>query len=333
MTYEAIIKDLKAGKLAPLYLLHGPEDYYIDKISDYIEHNALSEAERSFNQTIVYGKDAEPIQLLDALRRYPMMAEKQVVILKEAAQMRGMDKLMGYFEKPMPSTIFVIAHKHKNLAKNTKVYKQIAKKAVVLESKKLWDNQVPSFIVQAGKEKKLSIDTRLANLLAEYLGTDLNKIHNELNKLSLNMPDGGKVTQEMIEKFIGVSKDHNVFALNKALCMRDNTQAFRIVNYFISNVKQNPPPLVIGSLFSFFSKAYAFQYMKNSPDGEVMKVLKTYPAAIKDMRLFAKNYNLKQSEKIVNIIHEYDLKMKGLGSNTANKSELFTELVFKVLAA
>ena len=331
MTFEAIIKELKQGVYQPIYLLHGAESYYIEEVSNYIEKNALSDAEKGFNQTIMYGKDTDPIQLLDVLRRYPMMAERQVVILKEAQKTRGLEKLMGYFEKPLTSTIFVIAHKEKTLAKNTKVYKQLAKKGVVLESKKLYDNQVPGFIATAAKAKKLAIDQKSTVLLAEFLGSDLSKINNELNKLSLNLPEGSKVTPAIIEQYIGVSKDYNIFELNRAICERNKEKAFRIVKYFIANPKANPPVLIMGGLYSFFSKVYPFMFLKNRNDSDLMSTLKTYPMAIKDMRLFGNNYTLSQTENLIHTIAEYDLKVKGVNDNSSNKSELFIEMVYKIM--
>lgn len=332
MTFEQILQDLNNKIFHPVYLLHGEEPYFIDKVSEKVEDTVLNEAERSFNQTVVYGKEADPLALLDVVRRYPMMANYQVVILKEAQQMRGLDKLMNYFEQPLKSTVFVICHKYKTLNKNTKLYKLLKKNAVVLESKKVYDNQVPAFINAIVKGKGFSMKPQTAQLLTEYLGTDISKIEMELEKLMLNVEAGSEINMQHIERYIGISKDYNIFEFINAIATRNTEKAFKISQYFVANPKLNPPVKVIGGIYSFFGKAYTYQFIKNQPDKEVMSALRTWPAAMKDMRSFTSNYSADQAAEVVQILGEYDLRSKGVENVSSDKSPLLTEMVYRMLS-
>ena len=238
MTYPQIIKELKAKKYSPIYLLHGNEPYYIDKISRYVEENVLTEGEKSFNQMIMYGKDTDHKTLIDTCSRYPMMASHQVVILKEAQEMKTLKELLPYIEKPVHTTILVICFKHKKFDGRTKFGKLVKQKALIFESKKLYDNQIPDWIQSYLKDKKLSISPSASVLVAEYLGENLSKVSNELDKLAINLAPGTEVNEKHIQEQIGISKEYNVFELQKALGAKNVVKSNRIINYFISNPKK-----------------------------------------------------------------------------------------------
>lgn len=332
MTYPQIIKELKAKKYAPIYLLHGNESYYIDKISKYIEDNVLTEGEKSFNQMIMYGKDTDHKTLIDTCSRYPMMASYQVVILKEAQEMKSLKELLPYLEKPVHTTILVICFKHKKFDGRTKFGKLLKQKALVFESKRLYDNQIPDWIQSYLKDKKLSISPSAAALVAEYLGEDLSKVSNELDKLAINLAPGTEVNEKHIQEQIGISKEYNVFELQKALGSKNVVKSNRIINYFISNPKKNPLVVVVGTLFNFFSKVYLTHFLKNSSEREMMEKLGVRHAFfLKDYKLAARNYPYQQSQNVISILKEYDLKSKGVDRVNATEGDLMKEMIFKIL--
>jgi len=334
MTYLQIIKEIKAKKYAPIYLLHGTESYYIDKISKYIEENVLTEGEKSFNQMIMYGKDTDHKTLIDTCSRYPMMASHQVVILKEAQEMKTLKELLPYIERPVPTTILVICFKHKKFDGRTKFGKLVKKKALIFESKKLYDNQIPDWIQSYLKDKKLSISPSAAALVAEYLGENLSKVSNELDKLAINLAPGTEVNEKHIQEQIGISKEYNVFELQKALGTKNVVKSNRIINYFISNPKKNPLVVVVGTLFNFFSKVYLTHFLKNSSEREMMEKLGVRHAFfLKDYKLAARNYPYQQSQNVISILREYDLKSKGVDRVNATDGDLMKEMVFKILHA
>ena len=332
MTYLQIIKEIKAKKYAPIYLLHGDEAYYIDKISKYIEDNVLTEGEKSFNQMIMYGKDTDHKTLIDTCSRYPMMASHQVVVLKEAQEMKTLKELMPYIERPVHSTILVICFKHKKFDGRTKFGKLVKQKALVFESKKLYDNQIPDWIQSYLKDKKLSISPSAAALVAEYLGENLSKVSNELDKLAINLAPGTEVNEKHIQEQIGISKEYNVFELQKALGTKNVVKSNRIINYFISNPKKNPLVVVVGTLFNFFSKVYLTHFLKNSSEREMMEKLGVRHAFfLKDYKLAARNYPYQQSQNVISILKEYDLKSKGVDRVNATDGDLMKEMIFKIL--
>ncbi len=330
LDYQDIIKDVKARKFAPVYFLQGEEPYFIDQVSDYIEEHALSDAEKSFNQTIIYGRDVNHQSLMDIVRRYPMMSEKQVVILKEAQNYDQLDKLESYFDKPMPSTIFVICYKYKKFRKGTKAQKAVEKNGVFMNSEKLKDQQLPKFIDSKAQAIGLRLDPHAANLLLEYLGNDLSKIENQLEKLSLNIEQGRAANSADIEKYIGISKDYNVFELTDALVRKDLGKAQKIVKYFAGNPKDHHPIMVIAFLYSFYSKAYAYYHYMHVSDNDLMKSLGTYWGAVQNLRTYGKHYTQADAEKSVALLHEYDLKSKGVDF-TGNEGDLLRELVFRLM--
>ncbi len=334
MELDQLLKELKAGRYSPVYLLHGEEPYFIDIITDYIDKNVLSEADKAFNQTILYGKDVDHLAVLDTVRRYPMMAPRQVVIIKEAQEMRSLDGLLGYLEKPMPSTLLVICHKHKRISFSTKFGKALKQHAVIFESKPLYDNQMPAWIGSYLQSKKLAIAPQAAELVAEYLGSNLSKVANELDKLALNLPPGTQVNVQQVEANIGISKDYNVFELQKAIGQRDFLKSNRIINYFAENPRKTPLVMLISSLYGFFSKLYQFHFVKNLPEPEMLATLQLRSNFfLKEYRAAARNFPPEKAEQAITLLKEYDLKSKGVGYNSTGKpeGELMKELVWRLL--
>lgn len=332
MTYSEIIKSLRAKQYKPVYFLHGAESYFIDAISKYIEDNVLSDGEKSFNQLVFYGKDADAKTLIDAASRYPMMAPYQVILLKEAQEMRTLGNLLPYIQKAVPTTIFVICHKHKKLDSRTKFGKAVKANAVVFESKRLYDNQVADWISDYLKGKKFNVKPSAAQLIGEYLGTSLSKVVNELDKLVINLPAGTTIDEKHVQDNIGISKDYNVFELQRALGSRDVVKANRIINYFVSNPKKNPFVLLVGTLYNYFSKVYMLHFLKQSTDREVFQTLKLRSEYfLKEYKIAARNYNLPRVKKVIHILKDYDLRSKGVDNDSTNEGELMKELVWKIL--
>ncbi len=333
MTFDQISKDLKARKYEPIYFLHGNEPYYIDQLTHNFEHNILDEAERSFNLTILYGKDVDHKTVIDSARRYPMMASHQVVILKEAQSMKTLSDLSLYLENPSSSTLLVICYKHARFDKRTKFAKLVLKKALVFESKRIYDNQMPAWINNYLDKKGYKIGSRETSLIAEYLGNDLNKVANELDKLAINLTSGHQITQDDIEEYIGISKDYNIFELQNALGTRDKEKTYRIIGYFQSNPKNNPLVMVVGTLFGYFTKIYQMHALRQAADREVQKVLglsTTY--FVKDYRRASQAYNKTQTERILSLLREYDLKSKGVDRVNVTDQSLMQEMIYLILS-
>ena len=332
MTYQQLIADLKKKDYKPMYLLHGTESYFIDKITQHVENKVLSEAEKGFNFTVLYGKETNFQTIVDVARRYPMMAERQVVILKEAQQMRDLSKLDAYAKQPTPTTLLLICHKHKKLDARTAFAKAIKKNGVIFESKKLYDNQVPEWIVGYLKDRNYTISPEACRLVADFLGTDLSKIANELEKLSLNVAAGTKITPKHVEDNIGISKDYNVFELTKALGAGDTLKATRIANYFAANPKDNPMPVIVGALYNYFSKLYICQFLRNSPDDAWVKALKLRNNwFLKEYKAAIRTFNKPKTEHALAVIKEYDLKSKGVDRDSTPEGELVREMVWKIV--
>ena len=334
MTHEQILADLKKKNYQPIYFLHGTESYFIDTIVDYIEQKVLTETEKAFNMTMLYGKEANHLAVVDSARRYPVMAERQVVMIKEAQEMKSLKNLQTYIEKPLETTLLVICHKHKKLNLNSAFGKALKKHAVVFESKPLYDNQVPAWIVQYLKKRKMTIAPQAAELIAEYLGTKLSKVANELDKLEINLGTGAAITVQDIEKNIGISKDYNVFELQKALGQRDVLKANRIINYFAANPRKHHITMVISSLYNYFSKIYMLHFLKNLSESELVSTLQlrsTY--FLKEYRLATRNFSRGKTEMIISYLKNYDLKSKGVDYNNTGKpsGDLLKELVWKIL--
>lgn len=355
-TFESIMKDIKARKFQPVYFLYGEEPYYIDQIDKAIEGSVLDEADKAFNQTIVYGKDTDLATVISTAQRFPMMSEHQLVIVREAQELKGFlkgkksdesdepakeskskatdkDPLIDYLKSPLKSTVLVFAHKHKPVDKRTKLYKEIEKVATVLESKPLYPDKVPGFISAYVKDHGFKISETSGKLLTEYLGVELSKITNELDKLMIGLEKGSEISPEIIEKKIGISREFNVFELTTALAQRDVVKANRIVNYFGANSKNNPFVLTIGSLNNYFNKIITHHAFKNQPGVNLAAALKVNPYFMKEYDLAARNYPLGVCVRIIGWIHEYDLKSKGVGTKNTTEHDLLRELIFKILHA
>lgn len=334
LTFEQIFAKLKKKEFQPIYFLHGTESYYIDAISDYIEANALNEAEKAFNQTILYGKEADHLAVVDNARRYPMMASHQVVLLKEAQEMKSLKGLQSYIEKPLNSTILVICHKHKKFNLNSKFGKALNSNALVFESKAPYESKMPDWINNYLTAKKFQISPQASELIAEYLGNQLSKVANELDKLAINLAPGTKITPKHIEENIGISKDYNVFELQKALGQRDVLKANRIVNYFAANPRKNPLTVVIASLYNYFSKIYMLHFLAQKSEKEILSGLKLRSSYfLKEYRQATRNFSRSKTEQVISILKDFDLMAKGLNYNTVGKpdGELLKELVWRIL--
>jgi len=332
MTFNEILKNLEKKIYHPLYVLMGEETYFIDQISDYIAQNALTEAERSFNQTVIYGKDATIDMVLTAARRFPMMAAYQVVILKEAQNISTLEEgLLSYAENPMKSTILVICYKYKSLDKRKKFLKVATENGIVFESKKIYENQLAPWIQDYVSEKEYKIQPQATALLAEYLGTEISKVANELDKLMILLPAGSTITPADIEKNIGISKDFNVFELQNALGNRDVLKANRIINYFGSNANLNPIPKTITMLYSYFSKILKFQLMQDKSKPNVARELGISPFFVDDYIKAAKNYPTKKVVEIIGILREFDMKSKGIGNVSASPEDLQREMIYRIM--
>lgn len=326
-----ILNDIKAGNIKPIYFLMGEEPYYIDRLSSYMEENLLSEEEKGFNQTVLYGRDVSMEDIISTSKRYPMMAERQVVIVKEAQDLtKSIDKLESYAENPMPSTVLVFCYKYKTLDKRKKVTKLLDKNGLVYESKKLYENQVGDWIKRVLQGKNYGIEPKAVMMLVEFLGTDLSKINNELEKLQIILPKGATITPKLIEENIGFSKDYNVFELRKALGERNQLKAYQIAHYFAENPKDNPMVVTTGLVFSFFTNVLQYHGLKDKSSKNVASVLKVNPYFVNDYVLASKNYPMKKVSNIVAALRDIDVKSKGVGANSLSNSDLLKEMLVKI---
>lgn len=326
-----IINDIKNGIIKPIYFLMGEESYYIDKLTEYIENNILSDDEKGFNQMVIYGRDVTIEDVVSNAKRYPMMAERQVVIVKEAQELsRTIDKLESYAENPQPTTVLVIAYKYKTLDKRKKVTKILEKNGVVFESKKLYENQVPTWIQRVIQGKGYSIEPKASAMLVEFLGNDLGKISNELDKLQIILPKGHTISPKDIEENIGFSKDYNNFELRKAIGEKDQLKAYRIADYFAQNPKDNPLVVTTGLVFGFFSQLLQYHGLKDRSPANVAKILKVNPYFLKEYDLALRNYPMKKVSAIVATLRDVDVKSKGVGANALPPGDLLKEMLVKV---
>lgn len=330
MTYDQLLADLKNKIYKPVYLLSGEEVYYIDKILEYIEEHILDEAEKSFNMTVLYGKDSDVRTIDAAAKRFPMMSNYQLVIVKEAQDLKDIDNLSYYIEKPLKSTILVIVHKYKAFDKRKKLYKLIEKTGVIFESPKMYENKIPAWIDSYMIGLKRTIKPEAAVMLSEYLGTDLGKIANELNKLAILLPEGTTITPEHIERNIGISKDYNVFEFQKAIGQKDVLKANRIVNYFEHNNKEAPLVVIVSNLFSFFSNLLLVHSLKDLSQNSIASALGISPFFVKDYISAKNHYPIMKVINIISLLREFDLKSKGINSSTS-EGQLLKELTFKIL--
>jgi len=310
----------------------GEEPYYIDKISEFIEETILTEEERGFNQMVLYGRDVAVEDIVSNAKRFPMMAERQVVIVKEAQDLsRTFDKLDDYAKNPQLSTVLVLCYKYKTVDKRKAVYKAINKTGVVFESKKLYDNQVPDWIKRVLSPKGYTITPKASQLLVEFLGTDLGKINNELEKLQIVLPKNTQITSEHIEENIGISKDYNNFELRKAIGAKDSVKAFKIVQYFADNPKDNPMVVTVALLFNFFSQLLQLHGMKDRNPRSVASALRVNPYFVNEYLDAARNFPMRKVSQVVALLREFDVKSKGVNSNAVPQGDLLKELLVKIL--
>lgn len=333
---KKIMAGLKADKYAPVYFLQGEEPFYIDLISNYIEENVLQPSEKSFNQVIVYGKDADIATILTHARRFPMMAEKQVVIVKEAQEIQDLNKeagsklLLDYIKKPVPSTILVFCHKHKPLDKRRVLGTKIGQYTTSLNCKKIYDNQLPEFISEYTREKKIIMEDRAVMALCEYVGNDLHRLANEIDKLMISA-NGSNISVEQVMNQVGVSKEYNIFELQKAIIRKDTLLANKIVNFFEANTRKNPMIPVVAFLFSFFSKLLAASQVPDKSDRGLVSSLKISPYAAKDYVFALRQYPTDKIIQTISSLKEADLKLKGVNSGSETDGQIFRELIYRII--
>lgn len=333
ITERQLIEDIKAKKFAPVYLITGEENYYIDLVSDFIEKNIIDESMRDFDQTVVYGRDVTMGNVLDMAMRYPMMSPVQVVMVKEAqdiSKKEEWDLLAKYLENPQKQTILAFCYRHKKLDKRSSAYKAIKEKGVVYEKNKIYDSEVPGWIASVVQQRGYSITQRGAMMLSESLGNNLDKIANELSKIYISIPVGSTIDEDTIETNVGISKDYNVFELQNAIGRRDIERCARIVNYFVANPKEAPMPVLLASLYSFFIKIMLFH---QEPDrNRAAAVLKVNPYFISSYETAARNYSLGKLASCIGYLHEADLRSKGYkSSSNVTDGDIIKELVFKII--
>ncbi len=333
MTAQQIINDIKNGSIKPIYFLYGDEPYFIDQVSDYIENNLLPEADRGFNQTVLYGRDVAVNDIIANARRFPMMAAHQVLIIKEAQSLsRTIHQLESYVENPQPTTVLVINYKYKKPDKRKKVYKTLAKMGVLFEGKPLYENQVPAWIANYVKDQGYEINPKASQMLVEFLGVKLGNIANELNKLFIILPKNSTITPEAIEENIGISKDFNNFELRKAIGAKDVVKANQIINYFAQNPKSNPLVMTISLLNSFFTQMLQFHALPNKNDNRaIAAALRISPFFTGDYTTAGKNYPMRKVSQIIGFLRDADLKSKGVGARDLPHGDLLKELLFKIM--
>ncbi len=326
-----IVSEIKAGDIKPIYFLMGEEPYYIDKLSEFIEENVLSEEEKGFNQTVVYGRDVSVEEIVSISKRFPMMAERQVVIVKEAQDLsKTIEKLESYAENPMPTTVLVLCYKYKTLDKRKKITKNLAKSGILYESKKLYENQIGDWIKRVLSGKKYGIEPKAAAMLVEFLGTDLSKINNELEKLQIILPKGSVISPKDIEENIGFSKDYNVFELRKAIGERNQVRAYAIAENFANNPKDNPMVVTTGLVFGFFVQLLKYHGLKNKDPKNVASVIGVNPYFLKEYDLALKNYPMRKVSQIVTLLRDIDIKSKGVGANSLSNADLLKEMLYYI---
>lgn len=331
--FKTILSDLDQRHFSPIYFLVGErETFFVDLIADKIEQTVLSEDEKAFNQSILYGKDVSIDDVIGQAKQYPMMAEHRVIIVREAqALLKGIEALASYVEQPQESTVLVFCVKYKKMDGRLKVAKLLKKKAVYFETKPLYDNQVPQWISETLSASGYSIAPKASEMLVEFLGNNLSLIYKELEKLQYVIPKSSKITPELIEENIGISKDFNSFELNKAIGIKDEVKAQQIVSYFTQNPKHHPLPLTIATLNSFFNKLLRYHALKDKSQFSASKALGVNPFFVKDYSFAAQKYPMKKASQAITLIREVDMKSKGVGANQISSGDLLKELLVKLM--
>ncbi|GHB48551.1 DNA polymerase III subunit delta [Mongoliitalea lutea] len=339
MAYKAedVLKELKSGKFAPIYFLQGEEPFFIDQISDFIEKNAIQEHEKGFNQMVMYGKDVTMPVILSNAKRFPMMAERQVVIVKEAQNIPNLGKedvdnlLISYLQNPLPSTILVFAHKYKSLDGRKPLSKELDKKAIFVKTEKVKDYNLPAWIEGYIKTQGHQMDGPTASFLAESIGNNLEVIANEVGKMLINFTGPTQITKEHIQKYIGINKEYNTFELTKAMGFKDVEKANKIIHYFAQNPKSHPIIPMLTVIFNYFSKISLVHYNKTAGDNELAKMIGAHPYFVKEYRIASKNYQLGKVIDCLSYIREADLRSKGVNAGSITEAEILRELVFKIM--
>lgn len=331
MNLDTIISEVRKKIFQPIYLLHGEEAYYIDLIGKEIVLNCLEEHERDFNQTILYGKDTDALTIIAEAKGYPMMAERRLVVIREAQELKDIDKLEAYCSSPNPTTILVLEYKYKKFDSRKKIFKEIGKNGIAFQSDKVKDYQLTNWINTYLSGRNYTITPKASQLLADSLGNDLSKITNELNKLEILLQKGTAINEIHIEENIGISKDFNIFELVNAISSHDTLKAFQIVDYFANNPKAGPLVVVIANVFTFFSRIMRIQFSPSKIPDELAKQLGVHPFAVKELIQASKLYPPKKAASNISILHEYDLKSKGVNNSSASEGELMKELIYKLM--
>jgi len=333
ISVDTILSDWKKNQFKPVYWLEGEEGFYIDLLIHYAEHNILTEQEASFNLTVFYGKDAAWNEIMNACRKYPMFADKQIVILKEAQQMRDIEKLEPYIEQPLSSTIFVVGHKEKKLDGRSKLGKLLGKQAVHLVTKKIPEYQLAEWTSQLIHKKGYVISPTALAILTDHIGNDLSRISNEVDKLIVNLGSRKDIKEEDIENFIGVSREFNVFELQAALAKKEIHKAIRIIEYFEHNPKAAPIQMILPALYAFFSKTYMMFSYSMHDERVLASALGVQPFQLRESLIAAKNYSLEGIESILLLLHHYNLRSIGINNGGATEAALLKELVVKMVNA
>jgi DNA polymerase-3 subunit delta len=332
MSAEKIIADWKKGNFKPIYWLEGDEPFFIDQVVHYAEHKILPEAEASFNLSIFYGKDADWSSVVNACMRYPMFADKQVVILKEAQQMRDIEKLESYIDNPLASTIFVVSFKEKKVDGRSKLAKTLKSKGEMLSTKKMYDSQLPEWVNQMVASHQLTIAPKALHLLVDHIGNDLSRLQNEVEKLAVNLAGRKNITEDDIEKYIGVSKDFNVFELQDALGKRDLAKTIRIIHYFEANPKAAPIQMILPALYNYFSKVFMLYSLPNITEQSAAAALGVNPFFVKEYIATARRYDYEGIEKVLLLLHQYNLRSIGVHDAGTSDAGLLKELAVKMIA-
>ncbi len=335
--YQKILKSIRDKNFAPIYLIDGEENFYIEKLSDHFENNILSDAERDFNLTILYGKDAHWSDVVNACKRFPMFAERQVVILKDAGQLKGgeddkkgLNSLLDYIEKPSPTTVFVVEHPFKKADAKTRFVKRVKDKGVHFTSDKVKEDRIPEWIEGFGQEIGFSIGRQEAEILGSFLGNDLKKISNEIEKIRINVPNEKHLTTELIHKYIGISKDYNVFEFPAALTGTDKERLYRMLSYFIANSKAAPLPLITGSFYTHFNRMYVAHFVRGKSDKEAASAMGMSPYFVKNIMASLARWPLHRIERCLLLLARYNTMAVGIKS-TAGDREILKEMVGQMM--
>jgi DNA polymerase III subunit delta len=329
---DTIITAWKKKDFAPIYWIEGEEDFFIDKITHYAEHQILTEAEAGFNLTVFYGKDAVWTDIVNACMRYPMFADKQVVLLKEAQHLKDIEKLVGYVSQPLASTIFVVGYKEKKLDGRGSLAKMLKKNAVVVETKKLYENELPDWTQKMIQGMGLGIEPKALALLVDHIGNDLSRLHTEIEKIQVNLQQRKTITAIDIEQFVGVSREFNAFELQTAMAEQQLPKVLRIIQYFENNPKAVPIQLVLPTLYGFFAKLQMVHTLSNKTSRSIQEALRVNGFAARDLEKGAKNYNLSSVEKSLLLLAEYNLKTVGMNQVAQSDADILKELVVKIMA-